>query len=275
MGLFQDNFSSLPELDRLAAMAHDPVRIHDIGTDQWPLAMMACGLMSCNNPERAEENYPIYTIFASKTDEPARLGSLNNLIRFIAQRKGEGWQALLPYTVADPSIAISRKAAIGIITLAKPSSQGSPLAGIEILVQTLISKKCVTPGSLHALLSLSDMRALPILKLLLSQSEEQLSHWLQTLDTTPNRLSCDWLLQLLEAYPALAEEITCALCRIAPLAPMIMDIALPLPTWAYEKAIPQPLHGWPIAEYYPRLLPRLRPHLTENQLSRIKTAFHA
>ena len=32
----------LSELERLAAMVLDPVRIHEIGTDQWPLAMIAC-----------------------------------------------------------------------------------------------------------------------------------------------------------------------------------------------------------------------------------------
>ena len=55
MGLYQDNFTGLSELERLAAMAHDPVRVHEIGADQWPLTMMACGLMASNDEEKLEE----------------------------------------------------------------------------------------------------------------------------------------------------------------------------------------------------------------------------
>jgi hypothetical protein len=72
MGLYQDNFTGLSELERLAAMAHDPVRVLEIGADQWPLTMMACGLMASNDEEKLEENFDIYDIFASRTTVAAR-----------------------------------------------------------------------------------------------------------------------------------------------------------------------------------------------------------
>ena len=40
MGLFQDQTSSLSEIKRLAALVTDPSRREEIGSDQWPLAMI-------------------------------------------------------------------------------------------------------------------------------------------------------------------------------------------------------------------------------------------
>lgn len=48
MGLFQDQTSSLSEIKRLAALVTDPSRREEIGSDQWPLAMIAYGLVTCN-----------------------------------------------------------------------------------------------------------------------------------------------------------------------------------------------------------------------------------
>ena len=88
MGLFQDNFSMLSELERLAAMVLDPVRIHEIGEDQWPLAMMACGLVTGNDPERLPDNLKAYSIFMQKVTPATRGNTLKQLVRFITQRKG-------------------------------------------------------------------------------------------------------------------------------------------------------------------------------------------
>ena len=56
---------------------------------------------------------------------------------------------------------------------------------------------------------------------------------------------------------------------------VVIDLVLPIPTWAFEKPTPQPLHGWQRAEYFPRLLPGLSAHLTEAQILRLRTAFGA
>ena len=63
--------------------------------------------------------------------------------------------------------------------------------------------------------------------------------------------------------------------RMAPAATAVIDLVMPIPTWAYTKPAPQPLHGWTRAEYFPRMLPVLSRHLTEAQISRLKVAFGA
>lgn len=271
MGLYQDNFTGLSELERLAAMAHDPVRIHEIGADQWPLAMMACCMMASNDEEKQEENVGIYGTFAEKTSVAARRSSQTQLCRFIAGRKGEGWKSLLPYATEEPERALARKAALQIIMLAQPDPE-EKLAGCVELVKRLLDHG--PTALLDALLSTADMRVLPLLQPLLSLSEVRLSFLAESLDCTPNRLSCTWLLQVLAAYPSLAEEVTEALCTMAPKAPVIMDLVLPIPTWAFTKTAPQPLHGWTPAEYADRMREDLRPYLSEEQMERIRTAYN-
>ena len=274
MGLYQDNFTGLSELERLAAMAHDPVRVLEIGADQWPLTMMACGLMASNDEEKLEENFDIYDIFASRTTVAARKSSLVQLSRFISGRKGEGWKSMVPYATNEPDEALSRKAATYVATLAQPGSQ-EPLAGVQELVSYLVRDDSTPATLLDALLCMADMRVLPLLQPLLELPEERVSGLLDDLSTTPNRLSLTFLLRVLESYPALAEEVTEALCRIAPLSPVILDLALPVPTWAFEKANPQPLHGWTAPEYFARMLPELSPALDAGQLQRVREAFRA
>lgn len=274
MGLYQDNFTGLSELERLAAMAHDPVRVHEIGTDQWPLTMMACGLMASNDEEKLEENFDIYDIFASKTTVAARKSSLIQLSRFITGRKGEGWKSLIPYATNEPDESLSRKAATYVLTLAQPGPT-EHLAGVQELVTRLVSDEYTPTTLLDAVLSLADMRVLPLLKPLLEVSDDRMEELLDTLETTPNRLSCTFVLQALETHPSLAQEAADALCRMAPLAPVILDLALPIPTWAFEKPTPQPLHGWTPAEYFARMLPELQPALDADQLQEVREAFKA
>ena len=274
MGLYQDNFSGLSELERLAAMAHDPVRVHEIGADQWPLTMMACGLMASNDEEKLEENFDIYDIFASKTTVAARRSSLVQLSRFISGRKGEGWKSMIPYATQEEDEALSRKAATYVATLAQPGPE-QPLAGVEELVTRLVRDEFTPTTILDALLSMADMRLLPLLQPLLDVSAERLEDLLDEVEATPNRLSLTFVLHALETRPDLAESVTDALCRMAPLAPVVMDLALPVPTWAFEKPTPQPLHGWSLPEYYARMLPELTPHLDAEQIQRVKVAFKA
>ena len=274
MGLYQDNFTGLSELERLAAMAHDPVRVHEIGTDQWPLTMMACGLMASNDEEKLEENFDIYDIFASKTTVAARKSSLIQLSRFITGRKGEGWKSLIPYATNEPDESLSRKAATYVLTLAQPGPT-EHLAGVQELVTRLVRDEYTPTTLLDAVLSLADMRVLPLLKPLLEVSDDRMAELLDTLETTPNRLSCTFVLQTLATHPSLAQEAADALCRMAPLAPVILDLALPIPTWAFEKPTPQPLHGWTPAEYFARMLPELQLALDADQLQEVREAFKA
>ena len=274
MGLYQDNFSGLSELERLAAMAHDPVRVHEIGADQWPLTMMACGLMASNDEEKLEENFDIYDIFADKTTIAARKSSLIQLTRFISGRKGEGWKSLIPYATNEPDEALSRKAATYVATLAQPGPS-EHLAGIAELVTRLVRDEYAPTTLLDAVLSLADMRVLPLLKPLLELPESRVGELLDEMETTPNRLSCSFVLNALEAYPELAQEAADALCRMAPLAPVVLDLALPIPTWAYEKPTPQPLHGWTSAEYFARMLPELQKKLNPEQLQEVREAYKA
>ncbi len=274
MGLYQDNFAGLSELERLAAMAHDPVRVHEIGADQWPLTMMACGLMVSNDEEKLEENFDIYDIFVTRTSVAARKSSLIQLSRFITGRKGEGWKALLPYATNELDIALSRKAATYVATLAQPGP-AEPLAGVQELVARLVRDEFCPTTLLDAMLSMADMRVLPLLQPLFEVEADRMEEFLDELETTPNRLSLTFVLRALETYPALAESVTDALCRMAPLSPVILDLALPVPTWAFEKPTPQPLHGWAPAEYFARMLPELQPHLDADQLQRVREAFKA
>ena len=274
MGLYQDNYTGLSELERLAAMAHDPVRVLEIGTDQWPLTMMACGLMASNDEEKLEENFDIYDIFASRTTVAARRSSLVQLSRFITGRKGEGWKSLVPYATNEPDDALSRKAATYVATLAQPGPE-EPLAGVAELVSRLVRDEFCPATLLDAVLSLADMRVLPLLQPVLDLPAERLAELVDDLVTTPNRLSCSFLLRVLEAQPALAAEVAESLCRMAPLAPVIIDLALPIPTWAFEKPTPQPLHGWTPAEYFDRMLPELQPALSAEHLQQVRAAFGA
>lgn len=274
MGLYQDNFSGLSELERLAAMAHDPVRVHEIGADQWPLTMMACGLMASNDEEKLEENFDIYDIFAAKTTVAARKSSLIQLSRFITGRKGEGWKSMIPYATNEPDADLSRKAATYVLTLAQPGPV-EHLAGVQELVHRLVHDETMPTTVLDAVLSLADMRVQPLLQPIYELAAERMEELLAGVVTTPNRLSCAFFLHVLELYPSLSEAVAEALCRIAPLSPVILDVALPIPAWAFEKPTPQPLHGWTSAEYFQRMLPELKPHLTAELLQRVRTAYGA
>ena len=90
MGLFQDQTSSLSEIKRLAALVTDPSRRGEIGSDQWPLAMIAYGLVTCNETGREEEGVTIYNMFQSRCAPDARRKCALQLAAFIRQRKGDG-----------------------------------------------------------------------------------------------------------------------------------------------------------------------------------------
>ncbi|MBR5331232.1 MAG: hypothetical protein IKV13_07045 [Akkermansia sp.] len=272
MGLFQDNFSMLSELERLAAMVVDPVRIHEIGADQWPLAMIACGLMTGNDPARLQDNINAYEIFCRKVTPSARGAALKQLVRFITQRKGEGWRAFIPFAICEPEALISSAAAMQLATLAQPSAT-QKLHGVEALVEILMRLPQCNPAALSALLGLSDMRVLPLLEKLCNLTDERLQPLLESITPSGNHLSYQWVLSVLSAHPALAPAVTDLLERMAATAPTVLDLVLPIPTWSFEKPTPQPLHGWTRPEYLARMLPILKQHLSESQLARLSSAF--
>lgn len=274
MGLFQDNFSMLSELERLAAMVLDPVRIHEIGEDQWPLAMMACGLVTGNDPSRLQDNLKAYSIFVQKVTPAARGAALKQLVRFITQRKGEGWRAFIPYAITEPEALISSAASMQLLTLAQPSAT-EKLHGVETLVELLINCADANTAAFSAMLGMSDMRVLPFLQKLNTLPQARLERLLDCCSPQGNHLSYQWALSLLEARPELSAPICTLLERMAATADTVLDLVLPIPTWSYEKPTPQPLHGWTRPEYFARMLPVLSKHLSEQQLASLQRAFAA
>lgn len=264
----------LSELERLAAMVQDPARVQEIGADEWPLAMIACGLVTSNDPDRLQENLDAYAIFAAKVTAEGRKGSLAQLVRFITARKGEGWRALLPYTLAEPEPLLSRTAAMQLATLAQPG-EAEKLTGVAELARMLVQRADAPPAVLEALLSLSDLRVQAFLETLYRLSPQRLGGLLESITPVPNHLSFTWILGALEAHPELTPQVEALLLRIAPATTAVIDLIMPIPTWAYTKPTPQPLHGWSRAEYFPRMLPTLARHLSDEQILRLKAAFGA
>ena len=262
----------LSELERLAAMVADPVRIHEIGVDQWPLAMIACGLVTGNDPDKLPLNLQAYGIFVQKATPSARGAALKQLVRFITQRKGEGWRALTPFAIAEPEALISSAAAMQLATLAQPTD-ACKLHGVEYLVQVFVSHQDANPAVLSALLGLSDMRALPLLIALNDMPQLRWQALLPAITPPANHLSYSWILALLEAQPALAPQIVPLLAAMAPTAECVLDLVLPIPTWAFSKPAPQPLHGWTRPEYFARMLPVLNKYLTAEQIDALRAHF--
>lgn len=274
MSIYQDHFSSLSELERMAAMVQDPVRIHEIGADQWPMAMMAFGLLTSNDPERLPEVANAYGVFVSKTSPAERKASLTMLQRFITARKGEGWRALLPYALCEPDAALARKGGLLTATLAKPE-ENEPFTGVATLVELSAEYPNASPALLESVLGLSDMRFLPIAEKLYQSDESRLATLLSSCLLTPNRLSCTWLLGLLSAHPALAGHVTAQLTVMPRCGSAVTDVIVPVPTWAFERPAVQPLHGWTLPEYFPRMADALSRHLTPQQMETVRAAFGA
>ncbi len=262
----------LSELERLAAMVADPVRVHEIGAEQWPLAMIASGLVTGNNPDKLPQNLQAYGIFVQKVTPAARGAALKQLVRFISGRKGEGWRALIPFAITEPETLISSAAAMQLATLAQPTD-ASKLFGVESLVQIFASQQTANPAAFSALLGLSDMRALPLLNKLNTLPTERWQGILAVLTPPANHLSYQWAMALLEAQPVLAADITALIARMAPTAECVVDLVLPIPTWAFEKPAPQPLHGWTRPEYFARMLPVLSKYLSSAQIDNLRRLF--
>ncbi len=181
---------------------------------------------------------------------------------------------MLPYALAEPEAAIARKAAMQILTLAQPTETDS-LRGVTEIVSLLTQRELAPATLLDSLLSLSDMRVLPALEPLADIPLDRLTKLISALQTTANRLSCTWLANLAAQHAELAQPVAEVLCRIIPGCSVILDLTLPMPSWAFQNPAPQPLHGWTPAEYFPRMKPTLEPALSASQLAAVQSAFGA
>lgn len=270
MSIFQDHFSMLSELERLAAMVQDPVRRRELGAEQWPTAMMAFSLLISNDPDRLDEALEVYPFFREKTPLKERLKSLSLLENFTRSRKGEGWRSFLPYALGDEEL-ISLRAAKLTTLMAKPE-EGERFTGVRELVRLLQQREDAPKTLLCAAFELADLRVEPLLEPLLDLPAAQLEGLLPA--SQANRLSCNWMLKLLEHRPELAGLVADSLCAMGQ-TPQVLDLAMPIPTWAFESPKCQPLHGWTSAEYYARMLPSLQGRLSEDALRRVRDAWGA
>lgn len=277
MGLYQDQTDSLSELKRLAVLVMDDARRMEIGEDQWPLAIIAYGLVTCNDESSLPQALNIYETFSLHCADDTRNRCILQLAGFIGQRRGNGWRALLPFALSDQTPAIRRHAAFMIGTLAVPR-ENAPFAGFEELAR--IIRSTPLPGQrdnsplLDALLGTADLRLLPTaFSISENCSENGLKHLLEHSEMQPNALSCEWLLSVLETYPGLSDSIAETLISAAPRAGEIVDVILPIPSWLFKNASPQPLHGWTRPEYFARMRQRLEAVLEDNQLQRVQQAW--
>ena len=275
MGLLRDQESELPRLQRLVARLQEPTLRRNLPAEEWPTALVAYALHMSEDPATllGDEGLAVYADFASATPLPGRESALGHLAAFVSRSRGAGWRALLLCAMGEQGCpTLCARATTLAITLAPPVQSG-PLAGAEAVVQ-LLAQDSAPPAMLGALLSLPELRLLPALQPLRQLPLLRLRTLLSQLSGTLNSLSSACLLQLLESHPAhLAEDIAAALARLATHTPLVADIALPLPTWAFESPTPQPLHAWSLPEFFPRILPRLQPHLSAQQLSSLRAAF--
>lgn len=272
MGLFRDREADLTELQRLILRIREPGRRAELGAGQWATAMVAYALEMCEDPNLLNEGLEIYAAYVQKVPEADRAAALSRLGSFISGRRGEGWRALLLFTQGEfAAPRLCSRAAMLALTLAAPAGN-TRLAGAAALVR-LVEQGSASPAVLSALLSVADLRLLPLVAPLCALPAEQMAPYLDGLNTTLNSLSAEWLLRLLEARPTLAPGVTAALVRLAGQTPLVADLVYPMPTWAYTRPAPQPLHAWTLPEFLPRMRARLAPHLTAEQMRLLEGAF--
>lgn len=277
MGLFQDQTSSLSEIKRLAALVMDPSRRGEIGPDQWPLAMIAYGLVTCNETGREEEGVTIYHMFQSRCAPDARRKCALQLAAFIRQRKGDGWRALLPFAMADEAPDIRRQSAFLIYTLAAPQPE-ERFPGIAGLAKVICASPCPGQASmapaLDALMSLGDMRFASYLSFISKNlPPERLTDLLAGTEAIPTDLGCGWLLDILDEHPELSPTIAAVLAGMPSRAGEVLDVVVPVPSWQFTNSAVQPLHSWSIPEYRQRMKERLSRYLAPEEQETVDRAW--
>lgn len=277
MGLFQDQTSSLSEIKRLAALVTDPSRRGEIGSDQWPLAMIAYGLVTCNETGREEEGVTIYNMFQSRCSPDARRKCALQLAAFIRQRQGDGWRALLPFAMADEAPDIRRQSAFLIYTLAAPQPE-ERFPGIAGLANVICASPCPGQASmapaLDALMSLGDMRFAPYLSFISKNLPPgRLADLLTETEAIPTDLGCGWLLDILDEHPELSSTIAAVLAGMPSRAGEVLDVVVPVPSWQFTNSSVQPLHSWGITEYRLRMRERLSRYLAPEERDAVDRAW--
>lgn len=277
MGLFQDQTSSLSEIKRLAALVMDPSRRDEIGPDQWPLAMIAYGLVTCNEANRQAEGIEIYNTFQACCAPDARKKCALQLAAFIRQRKGDGWRALLPFAMTDELPEIRRQAAFLIYTLAAPAREERfpGIAGVAAIISAppLPGQAGMSPA-LDALMSLGDLRLAPYLADISKKlSPGRLADLLEGTEAIPTDLGCNWLLDILEEYPELSPTVSRVLAAMPSRGKEVLDVVVPIPSWQFTNAAVQPLHSWNVPEYWLRMKERLANVLTPEQQETVRQAW--
>ena len=268
MGLLRDREEELPELQRLLLRVKDPARRAAISPEQWPTAMVAYALDMSEDPAMLTEGLEVYAEFARQSPPTDRASALAQLGRFVTARRGEGWRALLLFVLGErQQTQLCTRAATMTLTLAPPGDE-SRFPGAAVLAH-LVEQGLGAPGILSALLSVSDLRLLPLLSPLCSLPADTLAPLIRGLSTTVNSLSAEWLLRAQEAQPTLESLVTDAFIRLAAKTPLVADLVYPIPTWAFTNPTPQPLHAWTLSEF----LPRMRSRLTPAQLLALTPAF--
>ena len=277
MGLFQDQTSSLSEIKRLAALVMDPSRRDEIGPDQWPLAMIAYGLVTCNEMGREEEGVTINNIFQSCCAPDARRKCALQLATFIRQRKGDGWRALLPFAMTDEAPDIRRQASFLIYTLAapKPEERFPGIAGLaDIICANPLPGQASMAPALDALMSLGDMRVAPYLASISKKlSSERLADLLAGTEAIPTDLGCGWLLDVLDERPELSSAIAAVLAGMPSRAGEVLEVVVPIPSWQFTNSAVQPLHSCSIPEYRLRMRERLSRRLGPEEQEAVDRAW--
>ena len=277
MGLFQDQTSSLSEIKRLAALVMDPSRRDEIGPDQWPLAMIAYGLVTCNEKNRQAEGIEIYRTFQSCCAPDARKKCALQLAAFIRQRKGDGWRALLPFAMTDELADIRRQAAFLIYTLAAPEREERfpGIAGLaDIICAAPLPGQAGMSPALDALMSLGDLRFAPYLASISKKlSPDRLAELLEGTEAIPTELGCNWLLDILYEHAELSSTVARVLAAMPGRAGEVMDVIIPVPSWQFTNSAVQPLHSWSIPEYGLRMKERLAQKLAPEDRETVTLAW--
>lgn len=278
MGLMRDRESEMPLLQQLVSLAKDPVRRMDISVDLWPQAMIGYALSMSEDPMLPEEGQGVYADYVKCVGAGARARALSTLKNFIHSNRGKGWQTLILYALCEDKLgdaALCREAARLLVLNAIPTPE-SPFRGVDAVVELLSGYEWTSSSMLGVVLGLGDMRLLPRLKPLFSLPGHRLVQLINGLDTVMTSLCSEWLLQLLEHAPdKVADAVADFFERKAAETSLVPDVVMPMPTWAFERAVPEPLHVWERSEYFARVQARLRNHLSPQRFARLQDLYMA
>ncbi len=272
MGMMRDREAELSGLRLLLSRLEEPTRRAELSATEWNTAFSAWALENAGAEIPSQEAEKLYAAYRDAVPPEMRAQSLARLAAFISTRRGTGWQSLLYFVLGEQDNAsLCSRAAYLVATLA-PADDKQRFAGVRTVVQLLLDHEATPPAALDGLLAPADLRLLPDVEPLHALPEARLLLLLRGLDGTLNSLSSAWLLSLAQK-PALREELTSALLRLASRTSLVLDVVHPIPSWAFQSSAAQPLHAWSRADFFPRILPALTGVLLDSQITRLRQAF--